>query len=90
MCGSREWYLGVVSFRAWRALILWYASTNIRLTATAAFIHCVYVCQYEGMRDPDRYSSRPIQGVHAQTSCPSPWFRKPCHTPLSKSRSPFS
>ena len=24
------------------------------------------------------------------TSCPSPWFRKPCHTPLSKSRSPFS
>ena len=48
---SREWYLGVVSFRAWRALILSYASTNIRLTATAAFIHCVYVCQYEGMRD---------------------------------------
>ena len=43
MCGSREWYLGVVSFCAWRALILWYASTNIRLTATAAFIHCVYV-----------------------------------------------
>ena len=29
-------------------------------------------------------------GVHAETSCPSPWFRKPCHTPLSKSRSPFS
>ena len=48
---SREWYLGVVSFRAWRALILSYASTNIRLTATAAFVHCVYVCQYEGMRD---------------------------------------
>ena len=51
MCGSREWYLGVVSFRAWRTLILPYASTNIRLTVTAAFIHCVYLCQYEGMRD---------------------------------------
>ena len=50
MWGSREWYLGVVSFRAWRALILSYASTNTRLTATAAFIHCVYVCLYEGMR----------------------------------------
>ena len=25
---------------------------NTRLTATAAFIHCVYVCLYEGMRDP--------------------------------------
>ena len=31
-----------------------------------------------------------IQGVHTETSCPSPWFRKPCHTPLSKSRSSFS
>ena len=39
MCGSRKWYLGVVSFRAWRALILSYASTNIRLTATAAAIY---------------------------------------------------
>ena len=58
MCGSREWYLGVVSFRAWRALILSNASTNIRLTATAAFIHCVYVCQYEGMRDHSFQSSR--------------------------------
>ena len=37
MCGSRKWYLGVVSFRAWRALILWYASTNIRLTAILIF-----------------------------------------------------
>ena len=27
------------------------ARSNIRLTATAAFIHCVYVCQCEGMRD---------------------------------------
>ena len=27
---------------------------NIRLTATAVFIHCVYVCQYEGMRDCKR------------------------------------
>ena len=26
-------------------------SRDIRHTATAAFIHCVYVCQYEGMRD---------------------------------------
>ena len=26
------------------------------------------------------YSSRPIQGVHAETSCPSPWFRKPRDT----------
>ena len=35
---------------------------EIRLTATAAFIHCVYVCQYEGMRDIDclhRPCSRP-------------------------------
>ena len=33
-----------------------------------------------------------VHCVHAETSCPSPWFRKPCHTPLSKSRSrsPFS
>ena len=46
MCGSREWYLGVVSFRAWMALILSYASTNIRLTATAAqytaYRHCCF------------------------------------------------
>ena len=30
---------------------LCFDARNIRLTATAAFIHCVYVCQYEGMRD---------------------------------------
>ena len=42
MSGSRKkLYLGVVSFRAGRALILSYTSTNIQLTATAAFIHCV-------------------------------------------------
>ena len=52
MSGSwQKLYLGVVSFRAGRALILSYTSTNIQLTATAAFIHCVYFCYYEGMRD---------------------------------------
>ena len=78
VCGSREWHLGVVSFCAWRALILWYASTNIRLTATAAFIHCVYVCHYEGMRDwMSQYQQSLLQKMYGGTSNEVDKFHNP-------------